>query len=246
VLHSSIVVFDLDNTLVHSCIDFLGIRQAVIARLLAAGALAEPPADPRSRAIPEWLEVAHAHDPALAAELWDLVGAFEREGMVHGSVEADALPTLQQLQVAGCRLAVLTNNSVASAEAALDRFGLRQPFELVLARERLPALKPSGAGVAMAHAALGGGPTYVVGDAYIDGLATQRAGVGARFIAFRTNPSELHARGVEPWASIQTLGELPGLLAIRTAGLPDPPAVPPPPPCAEAHHWPRSDPSDRG
>ncbi|HEX8968101.1 MAG TPA: hypothetical protein VF937_09490, partial [Chloroflexota bacterium] len=61
-----IVVFDLDNTLVHSRIDFLGIRAAIIARLLEVGAIDTPPADPRIRAIPEWLDVARAHAPELA------------------------------------------------------------------------------------------------------------------------------------------------------------------------------------
>ncbi|HEY1293097.1 MAG TPA: HAD family hydrolase [Chloroflexota bacterium] len=212
-----IVVFDLDNTLVHSRIDFLGIRTAVIDRLVQAGALEQPPADPRSRAIPEWLDLAAAHDPALASELWQLVDRFERDGMLHGTIEPDARPTLDRLRAARLRLAVLTNNSVASAEAALDRFDLRAPFDLVLARERVAALKPAGDGVARAHTTLGGGPTYVVGDAYLDGLAAERAGVGARFIAFRANTLDLAARGVTPWATIQSLGELPGLL-----GLPDP------------------------
>jgi phosphoglycolate phosphatase len=209
-----IVVFDLDNTLVHSRIDFLGIRNAVIARLLAVGALEQSPGDPRSRSIPEWLDLAAAHDPQLASELWQVVDRFEREGMVHGSVEADARTTLDRLCAAGLRLAVLTNNSLGSAEAALDRFDLRAPFELVLARDLVGALKPAGDGVAQAHAALGRGPTYVVGDAYIDGLATQRAGVGARFIAFRGNSSDLAARGVVAWASVQALGELPALLGL--------------------------------
>src|SRR5438067_5672469 len=186
-----IVVFDLDNTLVHSRIDFLGIRTAVITRLLQAGALASPPEDPRSRAIPEWLALAEAHDPHLAAELWQLVAEFEREGMVHGTVEADARGTLDRLGGMGFRLAVLTNNSVSSAEAALDRFDLRQPFELVLAREVVAALKPAGAGVAQAHTALGGGLTFVVGDSYIDGLAATRAEVGARFVAFRADEADL-------------------------------------------------------
>ena len=64
----------------------------------------------------------------------------------------------------------------------------------------------------LAHATLGGGPTFVVGDSYIDGLATQRADVGARFIAFRPNLVDLKARGVEPWATADALGEVPGLL----------------------------------
>ena len=62
-----IVVFDLDNTLVHSRIDFLGIRQAIIRRLLDVGALAKAPANPRAKAIPEWLDVAQVFDPQLPA-----------------------------------------------------------------------------------------------------------------------------------------------------------------------------------
>jgi phosphoglycolate phosphatase len=209
-----IVIFDLDNTLVHSRIDFLGIRTAIIARLLEEGVLTEPPANPRERAIPEWLHLAAAHDQALAAELWQLVDRFEREGMVHGTVEADARQTLDRLRAAGLRLAVLTNNSLGSAEAALDRFDLRAPFELVLAREVVPALKPAGDGVALAHTTLGGGPTYLVGDAYIDGLATERAGIGALFVAFRASAAELAARGVTPWATVAALGELPSLFNL--------------------------------
>ena len=207
-----IVVFDLDNTLVHSRIDFMGIRQAVIRRLLEVGALDEPPLDPRVRAIPEWLDFAAAYDRDLAAELWTLVDQFEQDGMVHGTVEGDARETLDRLASAGLHLAVLTNNSLGSAEAALARFDLRAPLELVLARDVVPALKPDGSGVAQAHAALGGGPTFVVGDSYIDGLATKRAAVGARFIAFRSNLADLRARGVEPWATATALAEVPGLL----------------------------------
>jgi len=207
-----IAVFDLDNTLVHSRIDFMGIRQVVIRRLVEVGALEAPPPDPRMRAIPEWLDLAAAHDPDLAAELWLVVDQFERDGMIHGTVESDARETLDRLASAGLRLAVLTNNSLGSAEAALERFDLRAPFELVLARDVVPALKPDPSGVVQAHAALGRGPTFVIGDSYIDGLATQRADVGARFIAFRSNLVDLKARGVEPWATADALGEVPGLL----------------------------------
>jgi phosphoglycolate phosphatase len=208
------VVFDLDNTLVHSRIDFLGIRTSIIARLLDAGALEAPPADPRQHAIPEWLDIAAAHDAELATELWREVDRYEREGMVHGTVEPDARPTLDRLHAAGLRLAVLTNNSLGSAEAALDRFDLRAPFELVLARELVTTLKPAGDGVALAHATLGRGPTWVVGDSYLDGLAAERAAVGARFIAFRASAADLAVRGVHPWTTIMALAELPGLFGL--------------------------------
>jgi phosphoglycolate phosphatase len=212
----TVVVFDLDNTLVHSRIDFLGIRRTIIARLLDAGVLTSPPADPRARAIPEWLELAEQHDARLAAELWQVVDQFEREGMLVGTVEDDARPVLDRLRRGGVRLGVLTNNSLLSAEAALDRFDLREPLELVLARDSVPALKPNGAGVRQAHLALGGGPTYMVGDSYIDGLAAQRADVGARFVAFRANLSDLAARGVQTWAVTTQLDEVPPLVLGST------------------------------
>lgn len=208
-----IVVFDLDNTLVHSKIDFVGIRRHVITRLLEVGALAEPPRDPRVRAIPEWLALAEQYDAGLGAELWERVDAFEREGMLAGRAEPDARPTLDALSARGHRLAVLTNNSQASAAAALDRFDLRRPLDLVLARGGVPELKPGGGGVAHAHRALGGLPLVLVGDSYVDGLAAQRAGVGARFTAFRPDLADLEVRGVRPWAVIQRLAELPALLS---------------------------------
>ena len=207
-----IVVFDLDNTLVHSRIDFLAIRQAIIGRLVEVGALAAAPEDPRIRAIPEWLELAATYDAALATELWTVVDRFERDGMIDGTVETDARATLDQLHSAGLKLAVLTNNSLGSADAALERFDLRTPLDLVLARDVVPALKPSGAGVAQAHAALGSGRLFMVGDSWIDGAAAQRAAVGASFVAFRANPADLAARGIAPWSSVTCLAEIPALL----------------------------------
>ena len=88
----------------------------------------------------------------------------------------------------------------------------------MLARDVVPALKPSGVGVAQAHAALGGGPTTVVGDSWIDGMATQRAEVSARFVAFRANLADLASRGVQPWASVTHLAELPALLDVAEFG----------------------------
>ena len=52
----------------------------------------------------------------------------------------------------------------------------------------------------------------MVGDSYIDGLAAQRADVGARFVAFRANLADLEARGVNTWAATQALAEVPPLL----------------------------------
>lgn len=212
-----VVAFDLDNTLVHSRIDFTGLRATILERLVAAGALPSVPSEPRSRAIPEWLALAEGHDPELGAALWVVVDRFEREGMLAGTVEPDAVPTLTRLRERGDRLAVLTNNSLASAEAALERFGLRALVERIFARGVVRTLKPGGAGLAQASAELGGGETYLVGDSWIDGMAARQAGVEARFVAFRADPIDLERRGITPWATVRQLSEVPDLLGAGQA-----------------------------
>jgi hypothetical protein len=53
-----------------------------------------------------------------------------------------------------------------------------------------------------------------VGDASIDGIAANRAGLP--FIAFRPKEADMHRRGVMRWATIHALAELPALLpALR-------------------------------
>jgi hypothetical protein len=54
----------------------------------------------------------------------------------------------------------------------------------------------------------------VVGDSYLDGLAAERADVGAKFVAFRPNLADLARRGVTPWASVDALGALPALFNL--------------------------------
>ena len=56
----------------------------------------------------------------------------------------------------------------------------------------------------------------MVGDSYIDGLAAQRAAVGARFVAFRANLADLEVRGVTTWAATQALSEVPPLQLAAT------------------------------
>ena len=107
-----IVVFDLDNTLVHSRIDFMGIRQAIIRRLLEVGALAEPPANPRVRAIPEWLDLAAAPTrPCRRAVGGGRPVRAGRHGPRHGRVRRAR--TLDRLVEAGFRL--VTRSAARSA-----------------------------------------------------------------------------------------------------------------------------------
>jgi phosphoglycolate phosphatase len=208
------IVFDLDNTVVHSRIDFAGCRRALIALLREAGLPSDELAvdGPNRRSIGQIIELGDEHDARrgtnLGPTMWRLVEAYEREGMHLATVEADAGPTLAELRRRGHALSILTNNAHTSALEALVKFGLRPYFDAILAREDVPAMKPSPSGLETARQRLGprAERLLMVGDSWLDGQAAHAA--GCPFIAFRPRDGELEARQISPLAVIQQLTEL--------------------------------------
>jgi phosphoglycolate phosphatase len=211
----TLLVFDLDNTLVHSRIDFRGLRQALIAALHQAGATDET-ADALARyPIPELILIGEAHDERTGADLvpglWRTVLDYETAGMAVATIEEGAAEELARLRARGFVLAVLTNNARPATLEALERFALRHYFDLVVTRDDVPALKPASDGVRHAMAAFDGrvGRTLVIGDSWIDGRAA--AGAGAAFLAFQPRPGELESRGVRPIGVVKSLRDLDAL-----------------------------------
>jgi phosphoglycolate phosphatase len=213
---SGLIVFDFDNTLVHSRIDFAAIRRELLDLIRQSGlrdAAGDVLVDRLTRlSIGEIIEVGAAHDPAIHTEGWRIVLEYETAGMVAATIEPDAATTLHALRELGFQLAVMTNNARPATLAALDLFDLRSAFDLVLTRDEVP-MKPDPAGIlkAMTMFDAVAARTVMVGDSWLDGTAARRASVP--FVGFRPRPGVLDERGVAYWAIIQWLGELPPLLA---------------------------------
>ena len=206
-----LVVFDFDNTLVHSRIDFQGIRGELIQLLRRFGQSNVDAEALRRLSIGQLIEAGEAHDPAYGPDAWQIVLEYERTGMLAATIEPGAGESLGLLRAAGFRLAVLTNNAGAATLAALDKFALRDAFDLVLTRDEVP-MKPDPTGVLRARAELAADDarTVVVGDSWLDAAAAQRAGVP--FIAFQPRPGVLEERGVPVWTVVERLDQLPALL----------------------------------
>lgn len=208
------LIFDLDNTLVHSRIDFAGIRRDLGQLLLEAGVVDEPivTEGPRRRSIGQIIELGEASDAAggtrLGKRMWRIVEAYEREGMRLASVEADSGPVLAELRSRGHALGILTNNARASALEALRKFGLLPHLDPVLGREDVPAMKPASDGLLVARERLArrASALVMIGDSYLDGLAAQ--GAGYPFVAFRPRPGDLETHGIQPLAIVKELREL--------------------------------------
>jgi phosphoglycolate phosphatase len=213
---SGLIVFDFDNTLVHSKIDFAGIRRELFELLRRVGhpeAEDDPLTSDLARlSIGEIIDAGAAHDPSVYAEGWRICLEYETAGMVASTVEPDARKTLHGLRDLGFQLVVMTNNARAATLAALELFDLRSAFDLVLTRDEVP-MKPDPAGILKAMATFDAPVqnTVMVGDSWLDGKAAHRASVP--FIGFRPRPGILDERGVAYWTVVHQLGELIPLLA---------------------------------
>jgi phosphoglycolate phosphatase len=205
------LIFDMDNTVLGSHIDFAAIRRELIAILHAAAATSDSEQALKSRAIAELVALGAAHDRAhgtdLVPRMWEIIEEYEAAGL-HDAAALDGAPeVLRALRDRGYRLAILTNNGRRAALAALGSCGLSECVHTVVARDDVAALKPAGDGAAEALRRLGPvDRAYVVGDSWIDGAAA--AAVGARFISYRRAPEDLRPRGIEPWRVIAHLQEL--------------------------------------
>lgn len=190
----------------------MAIRRSLVALLRTAGATDASDEALTRRAIPELVTCGAAHDrahgTAMTEEMWRIIDAHERAGLVDAAALDDAPEVLRTLAARGHPVAILTNNSRDAALEALRATGLLDCALTVVARGDVSVLKPAADGMREVLRRLGveGPSTYVVGDSWIDGAAA--AATGARFIAYRRPADELRQRGITPWRTIQHLREL--------------------------------------
>jgi len=210
------LVFDLDNTLLHSTIDFLGTRHRLIDVLMSAGVISAPREVLIREPIPHLVLMGEAAGAALGRTMWEVVAAAEADGIRDAVAVEHASEVLTALRSRGYRLAVLTNNARSGVLPKLGELGLDGYFDVIATRTEVPALKPSPEGVRyILHRLPAVRLAYVIGDSWIDGRAAEDA--GARFIGFGERRAASLERGVRPWAWITDLRELLDLDLTRGA-----------------------------
>lgn len=204
------ILFDMDNTLLKSSIDFPRIKRDVFTQVTEAGLL--PASFPiHEHTIATLLESVRASDRYTAeheSALWDTVVAGEREGMIGAELESHVPEVLEQLRER-VRLSVLTNNAREAAIDALERTGIASYFDHIAGREQMTALKPSPSGIAYIMSRY---PEILpeqwlsIGDSWIDGKAAQSGGIA--FLAYNARIEELERRQIPVVGHIRSMREL--------------------------------------
>ncbi len=139
------LIFDMDNTLIGSHIDFPAIRRSLIALLRAAGAAGEADDVLMRYALAHLIALGAAHDrvhgTTLTPRMWEIIETHETDGLQHALPLDGAGEVLATLRARGFRLAILTNNGRTSALDALRAAALHDQVDVIVARDDVRAMR---------------------------------------------------------------------------------------------------------
>lgn len=203
------IIFDMDNTLLHSNIDFPAMKLDVYRHLQAAGVIPAnfPVAEHTTSTLLETAKNAGVNQH-FYEELLAVAAKHELAGMEGAGLEPGASALLHQLH-GRFVLAVVTNNALPAARKALEETGIIHYFDLLVARDHMTSLKPSPSGflyVIKQFPHIAGSEWLSVGDSWIDGKGSMEAGIP--FIGYRTSQTIMEQRGVAPIGTMENIEDL--------------------------------------
>ncbi len=187
-MKDSLLIFDMDNTLLHSHIDFTLMKHDVRV-LLAEEQLVFNDGHSVSDNLSS-LFASGALSDGLNRRIWQRISEIEEEGLAQAVLEPGIEQILPRLSK-HFHLAVLSNNMDAAVHQCLADLHVSRYFTLICGREKAPALKPRPDGVrfiASQFAAVSPARIWMIGDALIDAQAAYRAQIG--FIAYNRSRYE--------------------------------------------------------
>src|SRR5437016_887006 len=201
------VLFDLDGTLVDSHIDFGWMRREMLAMAAEAGC------DLAALVGADILQIrdaacARAADPADALQRAEArLVAIERVAMERSTPVEGAGELLTTLQDRHVRVGIVTRNCREMAMDSLRRHGL--PYDVLIAREDTPRVKPHPEHLLRALAALDVAPAaaMMVGDGRMDVQAGLAGGLRTVGYLAPDRPADYFA-GLAPDQVIRRLADL--------------------------------------
>ncbi|WP_181833231.1 HAD family hydrolase [Bacillus taeanensis] len=198
------ILFDMDNTLLQSNINFKKMRADIAEYVKKHGITNGVDESLTSGQIIEL--VREKGMTSLEEKLWEIAAHHETEGMNGAVLEDGALSMLQQLKSQDIKLAVVTNNAYEAGKRALIENNIFHFFDEVIGREGMEALKPSPSGLLYVIKKFPNILWLMVGDSWIDGKAATAANIP--FIGYQKDVSFYNAHGIKPKAVISRLQEL--------------------------------------
>ena len=213
----SLVIFDLDGTLIDSAVDLAHAVNGMLADHGAAPlALTEVRAmigDGMGKLVERALAARGlAERDAQAAER-NVLERYGAEPVRETTLYPGTRAALAQLHAAALDLAICTNKPEHLTGVILERLGLSAFFTRVVGGDTLPYRKPDGRVLQamLSHYSAAPADALMVGDSEVDGAAAAQAGVPLVLMrhGYRRGPIER----IPHLAALESLQELPGLIS---------------------------------
>jgi len=193
------VIFDLDNTLIRSKINFRRMKCEIINFLLEVGV---PPNELSERMlIFEIIKVAvknlyergftEKEIQSVLTKITEIMNRIELESLDENlTMMEGALKTLRRLKELNLKIGVITNSCREYAERTLTKFGLRSYIDSVVARDDVKEMKPSPEHALHLLNLLGvnNEEAIFIGDHWLDAECARRAGIRFILIEKGENP----------------------------------------------------------
>ena len=197
-MKNKLIIFDMDNTILQSRIDFPKMKREVW-RMLDDLGLPQFKCKSTADSIMHYTQ-SPCYDPHIGEEMWRRVGEIEDEGLLAAVMEPGAVEALDYLQNYA-ELAVLTNNTDFNLDDNLGRLGILSYLSCVAGRDKVGrVLKPEPGGMEWVMAQYPHIPrerVATVGDAWNDAAAAEAAGIA--FVSYnRSRQERWDELGVSP------------------------------------------------
>jgi phosphoglycolate phosphatase len=217
-MRPSLVIFDLDGTLIDSAPDLAAAINAMLAGYdrepLPIGEVRRMVGDGVAMLVGRALAARDCRpaDPTEAER--SFMRHYESDPTSLTTVFPGATRALQSLSAAGIPLAVCTNKPAAIAGAILDSLGLGRFFARVVGGDSLPFRKPDPRVVLALLDEFASGPqdALLVGDSEVDAETARAAGVPFVLMkhGYRRGPVE----DIPCRAALENFAELPALVGV--------------------------------
>ncbi|MCX8171395.1 MAG: HAD family hydrolase [Candidatus Bathyarchaeota archaeon] len=214
------VIFDLDDTLIYSKIDYGGVKRALIRFFVEHGV--EPSLLSEDmlnfeifKVAAESLRKSKLPKEAIERVLEEaraVLDDFEMKALGGARLMEGALETLNSLKEMGLKIGIVTNSCRVYTAKIIEVFSLNRYVDVFITRDDVNSLKPDPGHLLKALEILGVSADEVVfvGDHWIDSVCAERANV--KFILFRGGRWNFRGEEVTRDAVVEDLRALPTLI----------------------------------
>jgi len=192
------IFFDFDGTIIKSTFQAKEAKAALIQKLKKLGldtsdiTMNDTTMEILRKAERQVIKNGKLSLESLRGSTSAILDKFDIKAFSQSELILGAKSVINRLRKAGFKLGLITSSGRRGVKIALEKFSLKGYFDVVVTRNDVKRIKPSGESIRKALSILGYAPNEVayVGDSWVDILAAKDAGVMAVAVVGGLSPKE--------------------------------------------------------